>query len=264
MCAQVAAEALGQLGQPDPEVVAALVTALRDEDATVCCNAAASLGHLGASSPEVVTILIDLLTRTEGFSLIAPETLGQLGQTSSEVVAALLASLGDKDVTERYADAEALGQLWQLDPEVVAKLKTALMDLSRDKNVASLTQLGESNPEAVTILSDLLGYIEGRSRIYAKAATVLGQIATSDDKVIRGLMRGLFDSDWDTRNACAQALTRIGQRFPGATQALQAQLFQLLLELKDSRLDQLDNSMKHAVQNCVFDALWLLTASGRS
>ena len=61
------------------------------------------------------------------------------------------------------------------------------------------------------------------------------------------------------RTACAEALAFIGQRFPEATQALQAQLLPLL---RDPKLDQEDRFVNsHTVQAYVFDALWLISST---
>ena len=49
----MAAFGLGRLGQASPEVVQALLTALRDSDSSVRGRAAESLGELGRARPEV-------------------------------------------------------------------------------------------------------------------------------------------------------------------------------------------------------------------
>ena len=95
--------AWGNWAESSPEVVAALDTALRDEDATVCFNAAASLGHLGQMRPEVVAALLTALG--QGWTYMAIQAAVEPGTLGADEILRwlrpLITALGDEDANVR-------------------------------------------------------------------------------------------------------------------------------------------------------------------
>ena len=82
-----AAASLGQLGNASTEVVAGLLSLLKDDDFHVRSSVAASLGQLGNASTEVVAGLFSLL-KDDDFHVrsSAAESLGQLNQKTQTVL----------------------------------------------------------------------------------------------------------------------------------------------------------------------------------
>lgn len=126
-----AAEALGELGHSTPEVLTALLSALRDkdEDISIRASAAEALGRLGHAGPEVLTALASPVTEGDpivgGYAAVA---LGQLGKATPEVIQALLAGLRDMNPAVRWSAADALGQLGHAAPEALPALQVTLKD----------------------------------------------------------------------------------------------------------------------------------------
>ena len=146
---------------------------------------------------------------------------------------------------------------------MVAALVVALGDNNanaRARTAGSLGQLGQTSPEVVEILIELLRKADSWI-IRRNSAELLGRIGISDDTVIQALWRGLLDSDNDVRTACAQAVAFIGQRFPEATQTIGEQL---VLALQDPEFSQQAGYTQRTGHDYAFDALWLLIAGGRS
>ncbi|MCS6963800.1 MAG: HEAT repeat domain-containing protein, partial [Thermoflexus sp.] len=122
MVRQAAAEALGELG--DPQALPVLFRAQNDDDPRVREAAAEALGKL--CNPRAVPMLLQALQEDDdpGVRRAAAEALGELGDP--QAVPSLLQALQDVDPGMRRAAAEALGKLG--DPQALPPLLQALQD----------------------------------------------------------------------------------------------------------------------------------------
>jgi hypothetical protein len=129
-------------------VVLGLLTALQDANWSVRYEAAEALGQVGAGQPEVVPGLLAALRHADGdVRSAAAEALGQVGAGQPEVVPGLLAALRHADAGVREAAAEALGQVEVKNPdqwhEVLVALLRRLYDQDDDVSGAALKAIRE-------------------------------------------------------------------------------------------------------------------------
>jgi HEAT repeat protein len=242
--------------------VDALVAALGDDDGNVRDRAAGSLGQLGQASPSVVRALVDALSDDEiAVRDSAAGSLGQLGQASLPVVEALVAALGDDEVVVRYRAAGSLGRLSQTSPSVVDALMAALGDdevAVRYRAAGSLGQLGQASPQVVGMLLEALQKASNWS-VRRDAGRLLGQFGAAKESFILALWRGLLDMDKGVRTACAEALARLGRRFPEAAGVIAAKLVQAI---RDPKFDKPDVLTRRSGHDYAFEGLWLLVSGG--
>ncbi len=122
-----------------PTLSSALLTALRDEDATVRYRAATSLVQLGQASPEVVAGLIDVLQNADSwiFRRDSAHLLGQMSLVTDSVIFALWRGLLDSDNRVRTSCAQSLALLGRRFPDmaetIAAKLVQAIQEQEFDK-----------------------------------------------------------------------------------------------------------------------------------
>jgi len=256
-----AARSLAQLGQASAEGISALLTALHDENARVRSDAAWSLAQPGQASPEVISALLIVLHDQEaGVRSDAARSLARLGQASPEVISALLTALHDQEATVRSGAARSLAQLGQASPEVISALLTALHDEEagvRSSAARSLGQLGQASPEVSAGLREALHEATPWS-IRRDSARFLGQIGQGDEATLNALWSGLLDSDNDVREACAQALARLGRQISTITQDLEAKFVEAI---QDPKFEKPDNAGRPAY-DYAYDGLWFLVIGG--
>jgi len=179
----------------------------------------------------------------------------------AELTPPLVAALGDENVEVRYLAAQSLGQLGQASPEVVSALVAALGDENvevRYLAAQSLGQLGQASPEVVAALIESLRHADSWSA-RRDAARLLGENGTAEKPLVVALWRGLLDEDDDVRTACAEALARLGRRFPDAAETIAEQLVQAI---KDPAFEGPDKYQGRTGHDYAFDGLWLLVAGG--
>ncbi|MEW5985856.1 MAG: HEAT repeat domain-containing protein [Chloroflexota bacterium] len=251
---------LGRLGQASPQVVASLLDALRDDAWDVRAGAAASLVQLGQAGPEVMTSLLAALGGpTRGVRERAAASLGQLGQAGPEVVEALLIALRDVAWAVRVRAAASLGRLGQSSPKTLTALLAALSDDNwalRAQAAASLVQLGQITPDLITTVREALS-LAGSWTGRQLAAQLLGQHAPADDPTLAVLRQGLLDRDNDVRQACAEALARLGRRFPAARPTIETVLVEVIHDPAFAQPDAINHRSGH---DYAYDALWQLVA----
>jgi len=170
-----AAKALGWIGSP--EVVPALITAMKDPSDAVRKAAAEALGYI--KSPEVVPALIAALQDSdEAMRKQAAKALGWI--ESPEAVPALIAAMKDPDTKGRVSAAEALG--WIKSPEAVPTLIAAMKDLHKGVREAAAEVLSQINSREV-VLALIAALKDSDKAMQEQAAKALGRLPSGHSRV---------------------------------------------------------------------------------
>lgn len=174
---------LGKLGQPSPQAVNALLSALTDGSALVRARGTKALGELGDSSPKVISALSSALKDENlGVRWCAAEALGISGQPSSEIINTLISARKDEDWIVRGTVLWALGKLGRSTPQVISTVTEALKD------------------------EDYL--------VRWNATEALGLLDEVSSVVIKGLISALKDKHPHVRDGAGAALVELGQSSP--------------------------------------------------
>ena len=225
---RTAARCLGQLDRIGPEGTAALVAAPDDEHTDVREAAATSLSRLAQISPDVVAVLITAVRNDKSWRVrrTAARCLGQLDRIGPEGTAALVAALDDERIDVREAAASSLGELGQKSSKVIAALVSAVGDSGswhvREAAASSLGQLGCESLEVIAALITALN--DSHIDVREAAASSLGQLGQANPDVVDALVNILGDSHNDVRQAAASSLGQLGQASPKVIAALVAAL----------------------------------------
>ena len=271
---EVAARALGLIGDDRPAVVAALRSALMHETAEVAKAAAFGLGDLGAKARPAIPRLKQMVKKHERYSRDAAHAaaaalvkLGQkeLGMTflrrqlnlpdsqgNAEEAAKALAYLGPLavDAVDDLVRALAVRGTFE-QREIIRALRAigpaakpavpALRNLPHDQDFVAeaiaeaLAKILPEAPESVDKLVALLKGPDADMRRYA-ASTIGKRKAEQVAQALPALYKGLTDSDVKVRTECLQALIRID---PEAEKKLPAHAAQIgpLIGVVASRCD---------------------------
>ena len=177
---QQSAQALGAMKSDDKAIIAALMTALRDDDARVRRSAADALGEIGPDASKAVVALVDLFDDKDAVVVAAAATaVGSMGSRAARALPDLNDLLSYSDERVRLAAVTAIGEIGSRASKSAALLATQLKDQSPD--------------------------------VRAGAAVSLGQLGAGASEQASALVLALNDADTAVRNAASQALIRIGK-----------------------------------------------------
>ncbi|MBU6390824.1 MAG: HEAT repeat domain-containing protein, partial [Planctomycetes bacterium] len=214
---------LCNLGRADPEVIQALLNALRGEDSWVRVRVAWALGELGSADTDVIQALLNALRDENLFTReYAAQVLGELGRANPEVIQALLSELRDEDSEVRRDVAWVLGELGRANPEVIQALLKALGGEDsgvRESAAGALSSLGRADSEVIQALLNALRD-EDSSWVRVRVAWVLCNLGRADPEVIQALLKALVDKDSGVRESAAWALGNLGCADPEVIQTL--------------------------------------------
>ena len=202
-------------GSGDREAVPALVTRLKDADASV--RAAEELGQVGPEGRDAVRPLTAALDDPAGLVRVrAAEALTAVGGDDAAAAAALGKSLADQAVGIRR---EAALALWRMGPEAkaaVPALGRALADadvIVRRDAAATLWHVGVPAKAAA---ADLAGALKDPDRdvrwVAAGALGALGAASPEAAAALPPLAAALKDKDLEVRHFAARALVRLGDQ----------------------------------------------------
>ena len=199
--------ALGKIGPQARAAVPELMEALGDKDWKVRFPAAWALGRIGPDAVETIPSLIHALgDRKVDVRREAVQALGWIGSQANEVVPALIGSLKDPDADIRFKAALTLGEFGSMAKAAVPALIDALDDpdeLVRRFVPQALGGIGPDAKDAVPAL--ILGFKDKEVSTYAPSA--LGKIGKV---AVPALIDALKDEDQNVRNKSASALGYIG------------------------------------------------------
>jgi len=195
----------------DPEVVTALIEALKIPDNDVRVNAVWAIGKIGpqarASIPELMEALVDNDWKVR---FPAAWALGRIGPDAVETIPSLIHALGDRKVDVRREAVQALGWIGPQTNEVVPALIGSLEDKDADiryKAALMLGGFGSTAKEAVPALIDALGDSDELVRRFVPQA--LGEIGSDAKDAIPALILGFRDEEVSTY--APSALGKIGK-----------------------------------------------------
>jgi HEAT repeat protein len=252
-------KALGQFEELSERAEDALLNVLHDEDALVRVQAIETLNTFELS-PSVFSTFVHMLSNDADAYVRAriAECLGDMDQPSKDVLPALLGALHDTEDHVRTCAVESLGHITPPTLEVL----TALLSVLRNDTffgarwavIKSLKDLGELPESAV--LATVQTLLEDTHQVIRQdCAHLLGQGSSRDEQTIQALLRGLSDGDLQVRQACSQALVRLGQRFPERRDMITLQLERIIQDRQDDSLSWFGLSTPCEM---AYDALWLL------
>ena len=209
--------ALGKIGSQARAAVPELMEALEDKDWKVRFPAAWTLGRIGPDAVETIPSLIHALgDRNVDVRREAVQALGWIRPQANEVVPALIGSLKAPDADIRFKAALTLGEFGSMAKTAVPALIDALDDpdeLVRRFAPQALGGIGPDAKDAVPAL--ILGFKDEEVSTYAPSA--LGKIGKV---AVPALIEALKDEDQNVRNKSASALGYIGQDAKTAVPAL--------------------------------------------
>jgi HEAT repeat protein len=254
-----AVKALGQLEELSDRAENALVNVLHDEDALVRARAIETFNTFEMSTNTFITFIQMLSNDTDAYVRARiVGCLGDMDQPSQEVLPALLGALHDTEDHVRCCAVESLGHMIPHSPEILTALLTVLRSDTffgaRWAVIKSLKDLGELPASAS--LATIQTLLEDTHQVVRQdCAHLLGQSGSSDEQTIQALLKGLSDGDLQVRQACSQALVRLGQRFPERRDMITLQLERIIQERQDESVSWFGLSTPC---DMAYDALWLL------
>jgi len=168
---KVAAEALGEIKDTRPEVLAAMVAKLSGDERDLVIRPLSKFGSAAESAAPALIAIIDNESLGDRTRWEAIRTLGKIGPAARGAIPALIAALKDKDDDVREHAAESLGEIGAVVaiPNLTATLGDESPKVRRDA-VRSLGQLGSAAKSAIAAIEKLLGDKEEIVRDAAKTA----------------------------------------------------------------------------------------------
>lgn len=208
------ADILGKIG---PEATAAtpqLINATKDSDPHVRNVAAQALGDLGVRDREVIAALREMLSTPE--KLVAIQSLAKLGGPALEsVVPELVPLLADSDPTVRWNAARTLGQIGPTAAPAVPSLIRALKDADPIVREQSAEALGKIGPAAAAAVPDLIGVLSDEAvKVRRDAVRSLGQIGPAAKTALPAIEKLHNDPEPMVREAAVTAKRRIAPKTP--------------------------------------------------
>ncbi|MEB3831809.1 HEAT repeat domain-containing protein, partial [Phormidium sp. CCY1219] len=255
-----AAEILGEIGQGNPQAIAALVNLIATtEDDDTFEEAAWSLEKIGQGNPQAIAALVNLFSTTEDeyTRMQAAESLGEIGQGNPQAIAALvkvIATTEDEDT--RMQAAKSLRNIDPGNPEVIAALVNLLSTTededTRMQAAKSLGKIGQGNPEAVAALINLLVTAEKKAT-RKQAAKILGKIGQGKPEAVAALVNLLATTENKaTRKRAAKILGKIlttPQQYAGVVTALKDNLGDEVYQNNFKRFEECYNLIWNCAEN---------------
>jgi uncharacterized protein (TIGR03067 family) len=213
---------LAPTGAVPKEVIAGLLTALKDSQPGVRKAAAAGLGQCGVSWKEVVMALAALMQDPDNETRAAAAgSLGNLGQAAREAAPQLLVAMYDPYEPESKV-FEAAAKAWRqltatgkkpsdVITEALAKAREPAVRRSAAHALGLRTVRAEIGLEAAAAAPALnRALLDGDPSVRRVAAEALGQLGPAAREAVSRLVQALQDRDEGARWAAAAALEQIG------------------------------------------------------
>lgn len=195
------------LVQMGPEVIPALIVALRDQDVGVRERAAYVLGMMGAKAKPVIRALAKALQdkKSRRSAIFALERIGP------DSIATLIAALFDNDNEIRWLAASALGRVGPAAKVAMGALTRATQHEDAKVRFYAAESLWKLEEKADVVVPVLASVLQAKTPILRyQAADVLCQIEPKAKSAIPNLVPALRDSyEWPGDQA-AIALQEIG------------------------------------------------------
>ncbi len=188
----------------DPKIVAALATALQDQNADVRRQAASTLADL--RSPQALDALIAAtMDADRDVRVLAVHAISR--HRSDAVTQALVRALKDADAEVRRAAIHGVARL--RDPQYVDVLTAALKDADPEVRAAAAHGLAQLR-DARAVPGLIVALKDANAAVRQHAAHALGQIG--DARAVDPLVVALTDTEDGVREVVVHALGQIGRR----------------------------------------------------
>jgi len=207
-----ACQAIGAIGPEAKTVVPELLEAMKSDAASVRRHAALALGKIGREGGEqmIAPLITALKDKSNQVRADAAQSLGLLGPMAAAAVRPLELALEDPNF---HAKANAAVAHWRITGQTDLALKHLLAELRQLDNpwdaVTGYIDMGDAARAAVPELEKLAAEEEGELQLYAVEA--LGGIGKSAERAIPVLQKLATDDqpDEDLRDAAREAIKKI-------------------------------------------------------
>jgi HEAT repeat protein len=204
-----AAEALGETRDPDKQVVASLIAALKDTDSRVRRAAADALGDIGAKAYKSIPALVEMYDDIDpSVVAAAARATGIMGKKASRVIDDLTALLDHKDARVREAASVALGDVGRRASKSAFDLNTKLSDPEPAVRAAAAASLGQIAPKSNNSITDLVRVLDDEDESVRNAAS--GALQSIGKPAVPALVRALSNGDPIFLQTVVDTLGRIG------------------------------------------------------
>lgn len=195
----------------DPERVRTLILALKDDQVSVCWNAARALAKMGAVAKSALPVLSEALRSHDATTALwARFAIAKITGETAKHLPVFIKALGDRRVFPGMASF-ALSELGALAAPAVPGLIGQLSDPNPENRwsaAGALASIGRAAKDAVPALIQALRDSDEKVRWYC--AWALSGIGPDARDAIPALIAALEDFDDDVRGYAARALGRIG------------------------------------------------------
>lgn len=197
------------------------VAALKHKDPRVRFDAAFALSKVGVPKELLALLITAVKDEDPAIRSLAIETLSRTTVEDSAIVAALLGALKDNQVLVRVDAETALGKL----PLPILRaglqpLKAALQDKNPAIRRVAGAALKRQGPETSALVKDITALKDTYWPNRYRAAQNLGKLGEAAKEVVPVLREALKDKEWNVRVAAAEALGNIGPVASDAVAAL--------------------------------------------
>ncbi len=175
----------------------------------------------------------------------------------SDVLIEMLQSEEDEVREQALRGIDSFVEAGQLPPRIVEALMPILENNHDELRYRAAVILSRLSIESVVIEGVLLEGVQRADDWSTRIACVelLGQSNEYDTRIARTILTGLTDDDNDVRSACAQALAKLGQRWPAATEEVAEMLTRAI---EDPAFGEPDRFDQRTGSDYAFDSLWML------
>ena len=202
-------QALGEIGEAAPEVLAVLEQGLPDQSPAVSFEAAKALWLLHPDSRKIVPVLITILDKPERWR--AAYLLGDMGLRAAPAVPALIRLLIEEQVPRPFrtppSSAFALGKIGRPAISELAPLLQNPDPRIRINALMAFGFMGESGRAAVPQLIEVLR--DKNAEVRHTAALTLASLRAEPEQIVAGLSDCLRAEDIYMRSAAAAVLRNI-------------------------------------------------------
>jgi HEAT repeat protein len=199
------------LGQ-ESEAIQLLLNLLRNQHGAISLIAAETLVQLGYSDNNVINRLLDLMCSEQPFIFIhAAKVLYQTDNFKDELVQKFLLSLNEENPLIRIGSAQILVQTRNISKQLLSSLLSLLKDenlLVRCNAVSALGELGNNSLDVISCLLVLLG--DKHPFVRSQSAESLMHLGNNSSEVISCLLALLLDENSNVRSSGALALVYLG------------------------------------------------------
>lgn len=218
----IAAGAVGRIGEPAQAAVPALIRVLEDEISWTRRNATGVLDPIEPSRSNQKPKGLSEEFRREMVRCGVTWALGKIGPPAIDAVPVLLLALKDPDKTVRSNAAKSLGQIGKQDIALLPDLIRAMNDESWGVRVSAAYAVYRTDRSKWDMVLPLLTEALNHDSIRSDAVDVLGDIKAPIQDVMPLLVKALNDENPSVRRGAVEALGKIGD--PAAVPVLREAL----------------------------------------